>query len=66
MVLVTKDIEIICEKSSRTARRMMQQLKVYYEKQPWQYITIREFCDYMELEEDEVKDKLNKAYNGTR
>lgn len=64
-VLNTKDIEIICEKSARTARRLMQQLKIYFEKQPWQFITIREFCEYMVLDEDEVRDRLYRAYNDT-
>jgi len=59
MVIYTKDIEVICGKSARSARELMQKLRIIFEKEPWQYVTISEFCAYLGLYEDEIRDMLD-------
>jgi hypothetical protein len=59
MVIFTKDIQNICGKSERSARELMQKLKLIFEKEPWQYITVTEFCTYLGLDEEEVRGMLD-------
>jgi len=53
-----KDIQILTGKSERYARKVVAQIRQHYAKSKYQLLTIKEFCDYMSLNEDEVKSAL--------
>ena len=53
-----KDIQLLTGKSERYARKVVAQIRHYYDKNKYQLLTIKEFCDYMGLEEEEVKKVL--------
>jgi hypothetical protein len=53
-----KDVQILTGKSERYSRKVIAQIRMHYVKTRYQLLTIREFCDYMGLEEDEVKEAL--------
>jgi hypothetical protein len=53
-----KDIQLLTGKSERYARKVVAQIRRYYVKDKYQLLTIKEFCDYMSLEEEEVKEAL--------
>jgi len=50
-----KDIQILTGKSERYARKVVAKIRQHYDKNKYQLLTIKEFCDYMGLEEEEVK-----------
>lgn len=58
IVLHTKDIVIVTGKSERYARYLIKKMKEHYLKKPHHYITIKEFCDYLGLDVDEVEERL--------
>ena len=58
IVLHTKDIVIVTGKSERYARYLIKKMKEHYLKESHQYITIKEFCDYLGLDVDEVEERL--------
>ena len=58
IVLHTKDVMIVTGKSERYSRYLIKKMKDYYLKESHQYITIKEFCDYLGLDKDEVEDVL--------
>jgi len=53
-----KDIQVLTGKSERYARKVVAQIRKYYKKDKGQLLTIKEFCDYMGLEDEEVKKAL--------
>lgn len=53
-----KDIQILIGKSERYARKVVAQIRRHYAKSKCQLLTIKEFCDYMSLNEDEVKSSI--------
>lgn len=55
----TKEVQIITGKSERTARTVINDIKITYNKQKHQEITIREFCDYMGFPYEEVYQMIN-------
>lgn len=58
IVLHTKDVMIVTGKSERYSRYLIKKMKEHYLKESHQYITIKEFCDYLGLEVDEVEKVL--------
>ena len=58
IVLHTKDIMIVTGKSERYSRELIKKMKEHYLKKKHQYITIKEFCDYLGLDVDEVEKVL--------
>lgn len=56
----TKDIMIITGKSERYARNLLQKIRVKLDKKPNQFVTIKEFCEYTGLNEEEI----NKIIQG--
>jgi hypothetical protein len=56
VVITTKDIQNILGICDRSARELMQKLRVMLEKGPEQYVTVAEFCRFVGLTEDEVRD----------
>ena len=58
IVLHTKDIMIVTGKSERYSRELIKKMKEHYLKKKHQYITIKEFSDYLGLNNDEVEKVL--------
>lgn len=58
LVIHTKDIVIITGKSERYARELIRKMKEHYLKKSHQYITIKECCQYLGLDPDEVEKVL--------
>lgn len=58
LVIHTKDVMIITGKSERYSRYLIKKIKEEIGKQEYQYLTIREFCDYLGLNPDEVEEIL--------
>lgn len=58
IVLHTKDVMIVTGKSERYSRYLIKKMKEHYLKESHQYITIKEFCDYLGLDADEVEKVL--------
>jgi hypothetical protein len=58
IVIYAKDIENITGRSERTARKLLQQIRVKYNKQKGEFVTVKEFCSFTGLEEEEVKQFL--------
>lgn len=55
VVITTKDIKNILGKSDRSARELMQKLRVMLRKGPEQYVTVAEFCRFTGLTEEEIR-----------
>jgi hypothetical protein len=55
VVIYPKDIQLLTGKSERYARKLVYQIKRHFEKEKYQPLSIKEFCDYMGLELEEVK-----------
>lgn len=58
LVIHTKDVMIITGKSERYSRYQIKKIKEEIHKQEHQYLTIREFCEYLGLSPDEVEEVL--------
>jgi hypothetical protein len=56
--IYAKDIQMLTGKSERYARKVIAQARQHYSKTKNQLLTIKEFCDYMGLEEEEVKQAI--------
>ena len=50
-----KDIQLITGRSERYGRKLLQTIKDVLEKEPHQFITIKEFSEYSGIEFDIVK-----------
>lgn len=55
IVIHTKDVMIITGKSERYSRYLIKKIKEEIGKGEHQYLTIREFCEYLGLHHDEVE-----------
>ena len=55
------EIAIILGKSQSNAQKLVRVIKDVHNKKSHQPITIREFCDYMDLPFQDVFEMLNKA-----
>ena len=58
LIIYPKDIKIITGKSYRTACVLWREIHKALNKSERQVITIREFCDYMGIEEELVAEFL--------
>ena len=54
MVLYTRDVMNITGRSRRTAYRLMQKIRHFFGKSEAGFVTLKEFCIYCEMEEEEV------------
>ncbi|WP_418511958.1 hypothetical protein [Corallibacter sp.] len=53
------DVEAITGKSKKTAQTLVRTIKDVYQKEKHQVVTIREFCEYMGLEYEDVFNEIN-------
>ena len=51
VVIYPKDIMVVTGKSERHSRTLLKRMKTHFKKEEYQYITIKEFCAYMGLDE---------------
>lgn len=54
LCIYAKEVARIIRKSERTAERLLNDIRHFYNKKPHQLITIREFCEYVGLDYEEV------------
>ena len=53
-----KDVENISGRCLRTCRTILQKIRIHYKKKPADPVTIKEFCEFMNIKEELVKDFL--------
>jgi len=58
LCIYPKDIMIVTGKSERYGRYLIQRIKDHFNKEDHQVVTIDEFCEYMGLQSQEVKNNL--------
>jgi len=58
IIIYAKDVENITGRKNRTACTLLQNIRRACGKAKHQYITIREFCNYMGIDEELVKEFL--------
>lgn len=58
LVIYAKDIENITGRRSRTCYTILEKIKKHYHKKKGDFITVREFCEFMNISEELVKDFL--------
>jgi|TARA_R110001592_G_scaffold362840_1_gene678487 hypothetical protein len=49
-----KDIQRITGRSERYGRKLLQDIRDYFDKKPHQFVTIKEFSEYSGIEMEEV------------
>jgi hypothetical protein len=58
IVIYAKDVENITGRKERTARKILQEIREKLGKQKWEFVSIKEFCDYTGLKEEDVKNQM--------
>jgi hypothetical protein len=58
IVIYAKDIERITGRKSRTCYSILQKIKLYYNKKKNDFVTVNEFCSFLNLNEELVKEFL--------
>jgi phosphatidylglycerophosphatase A len=53
-----KDVQLVTGKSERWGREIIKKIKTKFNKQDHQLVTIDEFCTYMGLSQQLVKEQL--------
>jgi len=61
LVIHTNDITRILGINIRTAQRLLQSIRESLGRKKKDYVSIREFADYVHLSEEEVKENLSEA-----
>ena len=54
LCIYPKDVQRITGKSERYGRMLLQRIKLYFEKEEHQFVTVEEFCLYTGIKKDEV------------
>ncbi len=55
MIIYPKDIQLINGKTDRHARGILVRIRHHLGKEKFQPVTVKEFCEYMKLNEEEVR-----------
>jgi len=66
---LTSDVAMICGKSERSARRMLQKIKEHFDKTRKQFVTVEEFCFYSGIPIERVHehfDRIGELRHGKR
>jgi len=58
VVLYPKDVENITGRSDRTARKLLQKIRLALGKSPDEFVTVKEFCFFYGIQEELIKDFL--------
>ena len=56
-----KDIQCITGRSERFGRRLLNDIKLHFGKQPHQFITAREFSEYSGIDHEIIQEYLMKV-----
>lgn len=59
MVIYAKDIALITNKTERTGRRILRQIRKAFGKENRDYVTVKEFCLFSGFDEEEVHEMLS-------
>jgi hypothetical protein len=54
IVIYAKDISNITGRKERTARKLLTQIRTKYQKNKGEFITVREFCQFTGIKEENV------------
>ena len=54
LCIYPKDVQRITGKSERYGRMLLQKIKLYFEKEEHQFVTVEEFCKYTGFKKDDV------------
>lgn len=55
VVVTNKDVQLILGKGERSARDLMQKLRAHLKKKPGQFVSVKEFCAFVGLREEDVR-----------
>ena len=58
IVIYPKDVENITGRAARTARKLLQKIRLALGKSPDEFVTVKEFCSFYGIDEELVKDFL--------
>jgi hypothetical protein len=53
-----KDVQIITGRSLRYCQELIKDIKVLLQKERHQTVTIKEFCDYMDIPFEDINDMI--------
>ncbi|WP_082586980.1 hypothetical protein [Nonlabens sp. MIC269] len=56
-----KDVHCLTGRSERYGRKLLNDIRVHYDKKPHQFITVKEFSEYSGIEEKIIIDYLQKV-----
>ena len=62
IAIYAKGVQNIIGRNPRTARRSLSQTRRRYNQLPSEYVTIKEFCAFTGIKEEEVQGDKSKAY----
>ncbi|MFZ1749668.1 MAG: hypothetical protein WAU01_05735 [Saprospiraceae bacterium] len=54
IIIYPKDVALITGRNERYGQRLLLQIRQKFGKKLRQLVTVKEFCEYMEISEDEV------------
>ena len=60
LFLTTKDVQVLIDRSERTARNLMKKIRIVFNKEPHQPITVSDFSIYMDVPEEDVQRILSE------
>ena len=58
IVVYSKDVENITGRRPRTAQIILKRIKKHYKKDKLDFVTIHEFCEFMGIKEEVVREFL--------
>ena len=58
IVIYAKDVEKITGRRPRTCYAILQKIKSFYNKQKNDFVTVKEFCHFLHIDEELVKEYL--------
>jgi hypothetical protein len=59
MIIYPKDVQRITGKSNRYGRQLLNKIKMQLSKEPHQFISVEEFCQFTGLASEQVIQYLN-------
>lgn len=58
LCIYTKDIQRITGRSERYSRNLIRKIRSQLNKEDYQFLTVSEFCKYVGIEEEKVKELI--------
>lgn len=66
ITIYTKDIEVLTGRTDRYARKVMRAVRLRYNKQKHQLVSLGELCAYLSIPEEEAIEQLGLGERKTR